>query len=855
MPVDYKKIKIEDRPRDSETDPIKIFEKLTLRGPVEKLRDSQARALRGWNGVRNRSDVAIEMSTGAGKTLVGLLIGQSLINELSRRVIFVCPTRQLVDQAKSRAVECGITTSSYGGQAWEGEADYRDGRRLCLTNYAAVFNGKSIFADHDVGALIFDDAHAAEPVLRDCFTLKIDRNHSLFDSLCDLVREDFTATSQSFEDAIAGDSSKTLFLPMFSALAKADRVRGHLLNAGVDTDQNTKFAWEHLKDQIEASMVCLSGRGIEFAPPVLPVHKLPYFADTVRRIFLSATSPSKVSFVRAFGAVPEPVSPGDQSREAERLFVYPVGNNDAEQREETTRLIAPRKSCIIVPNNRSATQWPETTILSSDKASLSIDQFAASKGEDKLLLVSRYDGIDLPGEACRVLVMDGLPRGESLVDRFIDETLKVVSLRAVRTAVRFNQAVGRIFRSETDHGVVILCGVGLRSWLQSNLNRSYLPSRLQRQLELANRLREKVEAGELQYTELISDSLTEDPGWREFYSGHLEAVEDQPPSEPASYMFELAKKERRAYESLWDADFKKAIELYEECANDARPHDRGLSAWYTHWKATAHARLGEQKKATDAFMQAATLANTLGWPPQHERNDETLVDVSEPMPQADAVVAMVNTLSPTAISKAFDSIAGDLKYGSATSKAEEALKRMGELLGLDACRPDNARTGPDVVWKFSSGDQAVSFELKTNKGTGTSYRKEDIGQYHDHIEFLKTDTEFRRYTFRHLIVGKIRPVAQQANPPKDLRIVELEQFSDVLRRLRQLYDRLRALGDAETKATAKYWIDKLGLEWPFCVDALQYELAIDLRDTRFESHGSAQSGPTGSAVVPRTSPR
>ena len=60
------------------------------------------------------------------------------------------------------------------------------------------------------------------------------------------------------------------------------------------------------------------------------------------------------------------------------------------------------------------------------------------------------------------LVLDGLPLGSFMVDRFADDTLHVEGLRASSTAIRVTQAIGRIFRSNTDHGVVVLCGSDLQ---------------------------------------------------------------------------------------------------------------------------------------------------------------------------------------------------------------------------------------------------------------------------------------------------------------------------------------------------------------------------------------------------------
>ena len=52
------------------------------------------------------------MNTASGKTLVGLLMLQSLLNEQIGPALYLCPTKQLVEQVKDTAREVG--TSSPG---------------------------------------------------------------------------------------------------------------------------------------------------------------------------------------------------------------------------------------------------------------------------------------------------------------------------------------------------------------------------------------------------------------------------------------------------------------------------------------------------------------------------------------------------------------------------------------------------------------------------------------------------------------------------------------------------------------------------------------------------------------------
>ena len=103
-----KKIKLPVAQGKKPTDPQEIFNKLTLRGSIENIWQPQGEALKKWQGKRSDSDVVVQINTGGGKTLVGLLIAQSIVNETKGRVLYVCPNNQLVEQIVDRAKEVGL---------------------------------------------------------------------------------------------------------------------------------------------------------------------------------------------------------------------------------------------------------------------------------------------------------------------------------------------------------------------------------------------------------------------------------------------------------------------------------------------------------------------------------------------------------------------------------------------------------------------------------------------------------------------------------------------------------------------------------------------------------------------------
>ena len=73
------------------------------------LRPIQFNILTKWHKeCRNKKDLIIKLHTGAGKTLVGLLIALSYINNGEGPVVYVCPNIYLMQQACLNAQKFGI---------------------------------------------------------------------------------------------------------------------------------------------------------------------------------------------------------------------------------------------------------------------------------------------------------------------------------------------------------------------------------------------------------------------------------------------------------------------------------------------------------------------------------------------------------------------------------------------------------------------------------------------------------------------------------------------------------------------------------------------------------------------------
>lgn len=825
-----KDIKLSVKKGKAPIDPIEIFRGLTLRGTVENIWGPQQEALERWHKkYRAESDNVIQMNTGGGKTLVGLLIAQSLLNETNGHVLYLCVNNQLVEQTIQKAKECGFMVSSRYARRWEEQHKFDTCQAFCITNYDTVFNGLSIFKDKQIDALVFDDAHVAENRVRDKFTITISPEKELFKKVLNIYRSHFARSlySSTFEDVTSGKWDSLLYVPMFVARRCATELRQTLIDNNIE-DTNNVFPWQYLKNNTQMCCIFLSGRGIEITPSILPLHKLPYFGDEARRVYLTATIPTQMALIRTFGVLKANViSPKGKSGDAQRLFIFIPGADDEEQKQVALNLIGKNKSCVISPSKARANQWvPPAKIYDSASGHKGIQKFADSRGSDMLALVARYDGIDLPGDACRILVLDRLPKGENLFDKFIDQSVQIETMRASHTATRVTQAIGRIFRSNTDHGVVMLRGSDLQSWLKTPKNIRLLPALLQRQIQLGISLYEQVNEEKLTYPELIRGILDGSSDWDAFYRSYIDDYTVRKSEGTSDEYHQLLFSEKQAHEQLWDGQYPNAIGQFTDLVEASKKYDERLAAWFQHWLAFAYQMDGNEPESIINYNAAANTRIELGRPKTGKTFRFT---PSKTISQQAKILADLYRTKKKRIDSMVAAIESDLIYGKETKKAEESVKLLGIILGLDAERPDNSLgSGPDVLWLADNAIRGAAFELKTNKEDDSEYSKSNIKDCNDHHSWL--ESKYPDEIFIEELVGYQLKVSEVANPHGGLRVITVESLRELFERISSVFNKVTLAGDADVENEFQRWLEYYGLLWPDCVNALPYKLASDLKN-------------------------
>ncbi|MGJ0580303.1 DEAD/DEAH box helicase family protein [Xenorhabdus bovienii] len=191
--IDFKnKLKKKELPK--RINPIEIYESLDRRSEAGPLRPSQKRILDEWfNNRRNDKDNIIKLHTGEGKTLIGLLILQSKINETNSPCLYVCPNIYLAKQAVKDAGKFGIPYCIIDHSKVIPD-DFHAGRKILITHVQKLFNGKTVFGlgskSIQVNSIILDDSQACIDSIKNSFTIKVDKDSKLYTSILNIFSDE-----------------------------------------------------------------------------------------------------------------------------------------------------------------------------------------------------------------------------------------------------------------------------------------------------------------------------------------------------------------------------------------------------------------------------------------------------------------------------------------------------------------------------------------------------------------------------------------------------------------------------------------------------------------------------------------
>jgi hypothetical protein len=773
-------------------------------GKFQQLRANQEYVLREYSGnLVSCSDVAIELPTGAGKTLIALLIAEAWRQE-GKKVAILSANKTLARQMQHEAHALHIPVVLMEGKGIEipspDKRAYQRATKVAVMNYWVYFNQNPVIDPADL--IVMDDAHLAEHCLHSLYSVEINRHdhETLFKALITELQARFPEYAV-LSDALAGDvppTSTTELLSFIDQVEVEERIR-EIIDASPSqvTDKDLGFRWKRLRNQFREANLYVSLNSIWIRPYVYPLISNFHYLQTQQRVYMSATIGDPGDLSRRLGVkqitkIPVPSDYAEKTSGRRLVVMNRIEDEDIPNRLGAAILAALRlqpKSVWLCSSEADARKyqnavstWLKLNGLGKHPTWLltplgdEIDQFKAS-AKGHLFVAGRFDGMDFQADECRLVILTTLPRAINAQEEFISAHLRDSGFMLRRLNQRIVQALGRCNRSDDDFGMYVLADRRFASHFGRESNREGIPRNMMAEIDMAQDFAEieedilisKVErflAGDfIDYdrdlqiynaglpnqaipTDLVNTSEDEVIGWSSlFASQNYEVAADR-----FEICWEAARSANlREIGALYGWQWAKALYL-QSLLNEPSARERallvfenaikrgGMSSWFNRMRAS----LNRARQVTGANKEIA----------RYDYADQLIRTF-------DDLLEKVGT-SGTRFERWAENISVLLQSDS-HAQYQEGLEKLGQVLGYHATRP-KYDSATDCRWRgvFGNTKELITFEAKVEHDSSNEVSAYYVGQAHN--QFARASTEYgtQGYLVRGTIVTHLTKLAQDA---------------------------------------------------------------------------------------------
>ncbi len=839
--------RLKRRVGSSSESPESLFRDLRNRS-VEGLLSQQADMLRAYMEHETNSDVALQMPTGSGKTLVGLLIAEWRRRKFRQQVLYLCPTRQLVNQVVEQAVEkYGIRALSFTGSKYTftqaDKSEYENAEVLGVTTYSGLFNTNPYF--DSANTIILDDIHAAENYVSDFWSLQIRRGPSgqdvLFNTFISILKDhipisDYTRLTK--ESVGSFDTAWINKIPTPIVLRLHDEIVAALDN-NVRPGSDLFFKWTVLRDHLQACHIYFNSEAFLIRPLIPPTNTHFPFSNAEQRVYMSATLGEGGELERLTGKrnlVKIPAPEGwERQGVGRRFFIFPMRSLEEDDcMVLITALISDfGRALILTPSEKEAEKFreiikedlPDHELFQASQIEYSKKPFV-SKNTAVAVVANRYDGIDLVGDECRLLVVSGLPDATNLQERFLITRMGASILYNDRIITRITQATGRCTRSATDYASVIVLGEKLNKFLMQSSKRIFFHPELQAEIEFGIEESKDRELGDFLVN--CRTFLTHGKEWQPVDDTIVE-MRDELERQPllcVDEFIQAVKHEINYQYSIWNGDYTSALESCRQVlAQLVSEPLRGYRAFWLYlagsaaWIASEKGDIELSDVARDYFGMAAKAANSIPWLSELTRLGLSNTDtpdfehegLDDAVEKLESQMENLGTIHDGKFERYISQIVDGLSQTKA-NKFEKAQVLLGNLLGYEA---DNSsgQSAPDPWWILSPSYGLV-FEDYSDCNEDSVIPTRKVRQAASHPQWLNDKPEYQDIEFRPIFVTPSNVLDVNAVPfsknvfywsTDDFRKWANEAIS-VIRTLRRIFP---GPGDLVWRADAKRtYIDK-----------------------------------------------
>jgi len=774
---------------DKIIDPRDIFFTLNRQAQFSFPRDIQTEVMKDWFILRDNTDNIIKLNVGSGKTLVGLLMLQSSLNEGKGPALFVTPDKQLADQVSKEAKALGISVVDDPKNAL-----YASGECICVVNVHKLFNGRSVFgvgsSKINIGSVIIDDAHACVSTITEIFRISLPHIHDAYKKIFSTVAEDLKNYNEPrFLEISDSDPQGQIELPFWIWSSHQSDILNILHEHREDNE--LKFVYPLLKEILPQCRCVINGQSLEIEPHFPAVDLIQAFRLAKRRIYMTATLSDDSVLVTHFGATSDnlkkPITPSSSQSMGERMILMPQELNPdlsiTDLRSMLKDLSTTQNVVVIVPSLKAASLWETDAnqILIGDSVVPGIEKLRKDH-VGLTVLVNRYDGIDLPGSACRVLAIFDLPEVNSFIDQADSDVLNGTAVNLKRQVERIEQGMGRGVRSNDDYCAVLLIGAKLTSRIRSPEGQSMLTEATKAQLVLSRKIAKKLKNPSTQEINgVINQCLNRDENWIKVSKNALIGLSPQDELKLDDSKVVM----RAAFDYSRQGQDLKSVTVLDPAIDSSS--NSQVKAWLLARKASFQHTL-DADAAQKTLAVAHSMESNITKPMQGAfyKNLSPKTDH-----QATTIINNHNgRFIDSTMKKLFvNDLCNDLQFEIDTAnKFEAAVNSLAWFIGVAGQRPEKEfGEGPDNLWALPNGKFLI-IECKNGVSAGKGIIKKDAGQLGQSVEWF--NKRYLASPYVPLMIHPDRYLGVSASMVTDMRVIIPNGLDKLRNNLRAFSDQL-----------------------------------------------------------------
>ena len=752
-------------------------------------------------GFRDAKDIGIELPTGAGKTLIALLIGGKWL-ESGKKVVILSANKTLSRQMKAEAEVLGLPVAYMEGRGEEIPArsrrSYQRAQAIGIMNYWVYFNQNPVVDPADL--VVMDDAHLAEHCLDSLYSVMISRkdHKDLFEQL---VRElhmgfpDYAVLADAVADDAPPDTSAEL-LSFIDHIEFVDRFK-EIIDASPlsESDTDLRFRWRRLRTQIHTANLYIGRDALWLRPYIYPLINNEQYRDTKQVLYMSATIGDPGDLARRLGTrpikkIPVPEEFSDRSS-GRRLIVMNRTSDDSDiparmalalfkaicTHPKSVWLCASEREVILL--RKVVVEWLEENQLTGHPTWIltplgdEIDQFRKAPA-GHLFVAGRFDGMDFKDDECRIVVLFTLPRAINLQEEFITKYLRDGGFMRRRLNQRIVQGLGRCTRTDDDFGVYFLADQRFATHFSRESNRTGIPQHIAAELDLAQDLAEIEEQDLANYvTRFLNGDFTS-------YNNDLNELKGHVPTQITESSSDTSKDEIIGWSALFESEnFAVAQQRFERCWKTAKADKlleiTALHGWHRAKALYLDGLRGNQGAREQAFQvleEAIQRGGQSSWfnrmrgSLNRVRNQVTANEMVIDQEYAEALIhsfdERLEQLGTSGFQKFVNRLESRLKSKS-HAEYQKGLEELGILLGYRAQRPKH-NASADCTWRgeFGNSREFFTFEAKIEHKPSNSITATHLGQAHVQLNRAEDEHGTRGYSVRAVVVTHLKQLASDA---------------------------------------------------------------------------------------------